>query len=115
MDQPVDAVIRVLGLIRCGRSSGVQDQHAVEDVDSECHFGGLTLVGLRAQRMTDDRFQRAISASTRHAKLYPDASANSCGHVRQSCRCRFTRSGAVSAVSLGTPLERGGTMTAASG
>ena len=36
-----------------------QRQHAVEDVDSECHFGCLTLVGLRAQRMTDDPFPAA--------------------------------------------------------
>src|SRR5882757_890112 len=36
-----------------------QRQHAVEDVDSECRFGCLTLVGLRAQRMTDDPFPAA--------------------------------------------------------
>src|SRR3954451_3825640 len=36
-----------------------QRRHAVEDVDSECHFGCLTLVGLRAQRMTDDPFPAA--------------------------------------------------------
>src|SRR5260370_40378553 len=36
-----------------------QRQHAVEDVDSECPFGCLTLVGLRAQRMTDDPFPAA--------------------------------------------------------
>src|SRR5882724_8119904 len=36
-----------------------QRQHAVEDVDSKCHFGCLTLVGLRAQRMTDDPFPPA--------------------------------------------------------
>ena len=27
-----------------------QLQHSVQDVDSNCHFGRLTLVGLRAQR-----------------------------------------------------------------
>jgi uncharacterized membrane protein YbjE (DUF340 family) len=32
-----------------------------------------------------------------------------------ACRCRSRWVGAVSAVSLGTALERGGTMTAASG
>src|SRR5271156_4497764 len=31
-----------------------QLQHTVQDVDSNCHFGRLTLVGLRAQRPTDD-------------------------------------------------------------
>src|SRR4029077_20767367 len=60
MDQPVDAVIPgPRGLIRCGRSSGVPAQHAVEDVDSECHFCCLTLVWLRTQRMTDAPFSAA--------------------------------------------------------
>src|SRR6202045_5072642 len=60
MDQPVDAVIPVLVVsydADVARAS--QRQHAVEDVDSECHFGFLTLVGLRAQRMTDDPFPAA--------------------------------------------------------
>src|SRR2546423_3845735 len=92
-----------------------QRQHAVEDVDSECHFGCLTLVGLRAQRMTDDRFQRP-SASTKARQLYPDAFCQlmrPCSAI--ACRCRSRGVGAVSAVSLGPALERGGTMTAASG
>src|SRR5438552_15172892 len=60
MDHPVDAVIPgPRGLIRCGRSSGVPAPASVEDVDSECHFDCLTLVGLRAQRMTDDPFPAA--------------------------------------------------------
>src|ERR1700731_3972728 len=60
MEQPVDAVIPVLVVsydAEVARAS--QRQHAVEDVDSECHFGCLTLVGLRAQRMTDDPFPAA--------------------------------------------------------
>src|SRR5438067_12199633 len=36
-----------------------QLQHTVQDVDSNCHFGRLTLVGLRAQCMTDDPFPAA--------------------------------------------------------
>src|ERR1700739_4008744 len=36
-----------------------QLQHAVEDVDSNCHLGCLTLVGVRAQRVTDYPFPAA--------------------------------------------------------
>jgi hypothetical protein len=36
-----------------------QLQHAVQNVDSNCHFGCLTLVGLRSQCMTDDPFPAA--------------------------------------------------------
>jgi hypothetical protein len=36
-----------------------QLQHAVQDVDSNCHLGCLTLVGLRAQCMTNDPFPAA--------------------------------------------------------
>src|SRR5438132_7475809 len=61
------------------------------------------------------RFQRPISASTKARQLYP---AVFCQPMRPcsaiACRCRSRGVGAVSAVSLGTALERGGTMTAAS-
>src|SRR5205823_7503191 len=62
------------------------------------------------------RFQRPISASTKARQLYPDAFCQPmrpCSAI--ACRCRSRGVGAISAVSLGTPLERGGTMTAASG
>src|SRR5437868_2785788 len=36
-----------------------QLQHTVQDADSNCDFGRLTLVGLRAQRVTDDPFPAA--------------------------------------------------------
>jgi len=45
--------------MRCGRTSGVPLQHAVQDVDSNRHFGRLTLAGLRARRMTDRFFPAA--------------------------------------------------------
>src|SRR5271155_675715 len=62
------------------------------------------------------RFQRPISASTKARQLYPDAFCQPmrpCSAI--ACRCRSRGVGAFSAVSLGTPLERGGRMTAASG
>src|SRR6266446_4005739 len=113
MDQPVDAVIPVLvASYDADVARASQRQHAVEDVDSKCRFGCLTLVGLRAQRMTDDPFHRPISASTKARQLYP---AVFCQLIRPcsaiACRCRSRGVGAVSAVSLGTALERGGTMT----
>ena len=62
------------------------------------------------------RFQREISHSTRARQPYPDAR---CQPMRPrsaiSCRCRSRFVGALSAVALGTALERGGTMTAAAG
>src|ERR1700719_4984306 len=36
-----------------------QLEHAVQDVDSNCHLGCLTLVGLRAQCVTDYPFPAA--------------------------------------------------------
>src|SRR5437773_7430902 len=58
------------------------------------------------------RFQRPISASTKARQLYPDAF---CQLMRpcsaMACRCQSRGVGAVSAVSLGTAFERGGTMT----
>ena len=62
------------------------------------------------------RFHRDTSDSTRARQLYPDALCQpmrprSAMHRRCASRCV----GAVSAVPLGTALERGGTMTLASG
>src|ERR1700746_4172895 len=60
MDQPVDAVIPSL-VVSCDAdvARASQLQHTVQDIDSNCHFGGLTLVGLRAQRLTDSPFPAA--------------------------------------------------------
>src|SRR5580692_11556098 len=81
----VDAVIAgPLGLMRCGRSWASQLQHAVQDVDSNCHLGCLTLVGLRAQRVTDYPFPAADRLPPRHASCTPTLSANPSGQVRQS-------------------------------
>src|SRR5437588_1481875 len=92
-----------------------QLQHTVQDVDSNCHFGRLTLVGLRAQRMTDDPFPAADIGFHQGTPVVP------CGFLPTHAamfgnRLQMPRGvGAVSAVSLGTAFERGGTMTAASG
>src|SRR5205085_8388583 len=91
-----------------------QLQHAVQDVDSNCHLCCLTLVGLRAQRVTDDPFQRPTSASTKARQLYPDAFCQPmrpCSAITFRCRSRGV--GAVTAVGLGTAFDRGGTMTTA--
>src|ERR1700746_1089051 len=58
--QPVDAVSPSL-VVSCDAdvARASQLQHTVQDVDSNCHFGRLTLVGLRAQRITDDPFPAA--------------------------------------------------------
>src|ERR687894_811485 len=60
------------------------------------------------------RFHRAMSDCTRARQLYPDAF---CQPMRPRSamirRCRSRRVGAVSAASLGTAPERGGTTTAA--
>src|SRR5947207_10448169 len=60
MDQLVDAVSRALR-VSCDAdvARASQLQHTVQDVDSNCYFGRLTLVGLRAQRRTDDPFPAA--------------------------------------------------------
>ncbi len=62
------------------------------------------------------RFHRAMSDSTRARRLYPDAA---CQPMRprsaMSSMCRSRRVGAVSAASLATALERGGTITSAPG
>src|SRR5947209_5531606 len=60
MDQLVDAVSRAL-VVSCDAdvARASQLQHTVQDVDSNCDFGRLTLVGLRAQRMTDNPFPAA--------------------------------------------------------
>src|SRR5438309_10548454 len=58
------------------------------------------------------RFQRPMSASTKAGQLYPEAFCQPmrpCSAI--ACRCRSRRVGAFSVVPLGTPLERGGTMT----
>ena len=60
------------------------------------------------------RFQRETSASTKARRLWPDAFCQPmrpCSAMASMCRSRCV--GAVSAVSLGTAPERGGTMTAA--
>src|SRR5205814_5075502 len=93
-----------------------QLQHTVQDVDSNCHFGCLTLVGLRAQRMTDDPFPAAYIGFHQGTpvvlrRFLPTHAAM----FGNGCRCQSRGVGAVSAVSLGTAFERGGTMTAASG
>src|SRR5438270_13162244 len=92
-----------------------QLQHTVQDVDSNCHFGRLTLVGLRAQRMTDDPFPAADIGFHQGTPVVPRGflpTMRPCSAI--ACRCRSRGVGAVSAVSLGTAFERGGTMTAAS-
>src|SRR5205814_2729763 len=59
MDQPVDAVIPVLVVSYDANVARASQRQHVEDVDSKCHLGCLTLVGLRAQRMADDPFPAA--------------------------------------------------------
>src|SRR6201987_4645421 len=48
-----------------------QLQHAVEDVDSNCHLGCLTLVGVRAQRVTDYPFPAADIGFHQRTPLVP--------------------------------------------
>ena len=82
------------------------------------HGGPALLTPSRLARtlMPSCAVQRGTSASTRARQLYPEAL---CQPMRprsaMSRRCRSPRIGAVPAVSLGTALERGGTMTSASG
>src|SRR5207248_2934381 len=60
MDQPVDAVLPCpRGLMRCGRSSGVPAPAYGSGRRQQLPLRPLTLVGLRAQRMTDDPFPAA--------------------------------------------------------
>ena len=62
------------------------------------------------------RLYRLMSASTNARSLYPDAFCQ-CMRPRSAMSCKSLSRcvGAVSAVSLGTALERGGTITVASG
>src|SRR5437762_4556866 len=93
-----------------------QLQHTVQDVDSNCHFGRLTLVGLRAQRMTDDPFPAADIGFHQGTPVVPRRFLPTHAAMFGN-RLQMPSRGvdAVSAVSLGTAFERGGTMTAASG
>ncbi len=62
------------------------------------------------------RLKREMPASTRARQLYPDAFRQPMRpRSAVASRCRSRAVGAVSAVSLGTALARGGSMTAASG
>ena len=71
---------------------------------------------VREQRVTDDALVAAdirLHQGTPIVTRCPlSAHAASLGDL---CRCRSRGVGAVSAVALGTALERGGTMTATSG
>jgi hypothetical protein len=48
-------------------------RHAVQDVDSNCHLSRLTLVGLRAQSMTNHPFPAAIGFQTESPCARPSA------------------------------------------
>jgi len=72
MDQPGGRSDRGAIWVLCDAdvAGASQLQHAVQDVDSNCHLGCLTLVGLRAQAR--DRLpvsSGAISASTKARQL----------------------------------------------
>jgi hypothetical protein len=82
------------------------------------HLGGLQPIGPRAQRVTDEALVAAdirLNQGTPIVTRCPVASPWRPPGSAISCRCRSRLVGAVSAVALGTALERGGTMTAASG
>jgi hypothetical protein len=115
------------------RDRASQLQHAVERVDSDLHLGRPALVLVRAQAVPDHLFPardgrlgasgRVVARSRlppsaaipRAARAEPSAAPPirpcSATHWRWRSRCV----GALSAVSLGTAVARGGTTTAASG
>jgi hypothetical protein len=84
------------GLMRCGRTSAIPAQHAVQKVDSYCHLGRLRFVGLRAQRIRTSRFPQPISASTKAFQLYPTLLPTHAAYWAITCRRQSRCVGAVS-------------------
>src|SRR4051812_21937031 len=97
-----------------GRAS--QLQHAVQDLDRHVHLRRPTLVCVRAQPIPDHALVASdgglgagpVRVPGRH--LPPPAAP-----LSDELKVRSRWVGAVSAVALGTAVERGGTMTAAAG
>jgi hypothetical protein len=91
-------------------------QHTVQGGDSNRHFGRLPPFGPRTQRVTDHSLVAAdigLHQGTPIVTRCPLLAMRPRAAI--SCRCRSRLVGAVFAVALGTALERGGTVTAASG
>jgi hypothetical protein len=90
-------------------------QHTVERRDSNGHLGRLPPFGPRAQRVTSHSLVAADIGFYQGTPIVTRCPLPMRPRSAISCRCRSRLVGAVSAVALGTALERGGTMTAASG
>jgi hypothetical protein len=91
-------------------------QHAVQDVGGNRYLGHLTSDRLRAQRLIDHPLPATDvgfyqSTPVLPGGFLPGHAATRGNQLQMPVSCV----GAVSAVSLGTALERGGTITAASG
>ena len=91
-------------------------EHAVQDADRDGDLGGPPVLGPDPQAVPMTRFQRLKNASTKARTLYQEDFCQGMHPYSAMCwRCRSRGVGSVSAVALGTAVDRGGTTTAASG
>jgi len=93
-----------------------QLQHAIQDPDGDGNFGGTTPIFAKAQAISDHLLvtsDAGLNAAARVVarRLLPPYPALLGNALQVASRCV----GSVSAVSLNAAVERGGTMTTASG
>ena len=107
----------VLGSYDADGLRASQLQHAVQDLDRDVHLSRPTLVRTQAQPVPDHALEPANGGLAARARfVYPDAVCQAILPFSAiSSRWRSRCVEAVSAVALGTAVERGGTMTAAAG
>jgi len=91
-------------------------QHAVEGMDGDVHLGCPTLVRARAQPFTDHLLEPADGRlDSGPLRVSGDFLPGCPSVLGDALQMRSRCVGSVSTVSLGTAVDRGGTMTAASG
>jgi hypothetical protein len=103
---------------RLGDADGLRAselKHAVQGMNYNGGLSSATLVGPRAQRITDHSVQPADGSFHQSPTRVPGPLLPALASMLRDWRCRSRWVGVLSAVSVSTAVDRGGTITSASG